>query len=283
MNIIGQPNAGKSTLMNALIGERLAVVNPKAQTTRHRVLGILNGTDFQMIFSDTPGIIEPAYKLQERMMTAVWSALEDADVLLFLDDLSRPFTSIEFVRRVGVLEAPLVVVLNKSDLVSELDIEKRAQELQEVLQPVRVIACSALTGENLDGLVKALASLMPEHPAYFPSDQLTDKTERFFVTEIIRGKILSHYKQEIPYACEVAIENYEEKPDITVIRALIFVERDSQKNIIIGRKGEMLKKVGTEARADIEKLLGVKVFLELHVKVRAKWRQKDDMLDRFGY
>jgi GTP-binding protein Era len=282
VSLIGKPNAGKSTLMNALIGERLSVVNPKAQTTRHRILGILNGDDYQIVFSDTPGLIAPAYKLQARMMRVVNESLEDADILLLIDDLTNPLGTAELQVNLPS-DVPIVAVLNKSDLVTEEIVNRRREEIGQFMKLSQVIVCSAATGDNVKQLHNVLVQMLPEHPPYFPKDVLTDRSTRFFVTEIIRGKLLDNFRQEVPYACEVAIEAFEEQPDIARIRAVIFVERESQKIILIGRKGEMMKKVGIEARQDIEKLVGTKVFLELRVKVRDKWRQKDDMLDHFGY
>lgn len=280
VSIIGKPNAGKSTLMNALIGESLSVVNPKAQTTRHRIMGILNADDYQVVFSDTPGMIEPAYKLQERMMTYVSQALGDADVILLVDDLTAEPLETDALAHA---EVPVIVALNKADLASTEKVETRATYYRSRMKPLDVVTCSALKGERVDDLRELIIGLLPVHPPYYAKDEMTDKSVRFFTAEIIRGKILSHYHQEVPYACEVAIESFTEEPSIARIRALIFVERESQKIIMIGRKGEMLKKVGTEARLDIERLVGTKVFLELHVKVREKWRQKDELLDHFGY
>jgi GTP-binding protein Era len=282
VNLIGKPNAGKSTLMNALVGQQLSVVNPKAQTTRHRILGILSTDDYQIVFSDTPGIIAPAYKLQERMMRAVRSALEDADVIVLVDDLKNPVLPGELQLQLPGA-TPLVVVLNKSDLVSADFVSQREREVNELLKPRAILGMSALTGHNVDLLLKQVIELLPEHPAYFPKDALTDRSLRFIVTEIIRGKLLDNYRKEVPYACEVAIESFKEEPAITRIRAVIFVERESQKVILIGSKGTKMKKVGIEARSDIEQLLGNKVYLELHVKVQEKWRQRDQSLDYFGY
>lgn len=283
VSIVGKPNAGKSTLMNALIGERLSVVSPKAQTTRHRILGILSAEDYQIVFSDTPGILNPAYKLQQRMMRSVMQAIDDADITLLVDDLTNPLEPAELAVSPERLSAPVIAVLNKSDRASVEQAAVRQERLAEWLKPREVVICSALTGAGMDVLLPTLLKYLPEHPPYYPKDELTDRSLRFLTSEIIRGKLLDHYRQEVPYASEVAIESFSDEEEIARIRALIFVERESQKRIIIGSKGSMLKSVGTAARLDIEELLGKKVYLELHVKVKDKWRQKDELLDHFGY
>lgn len=284
VNIVGNPNAGKSTLMNILVGERLSIITSKAQTTRHRILGIVNGDDFQIIYSDTPGIIVPKYKLQEGMMSFVGTALADADLLLLVVDLTddKPIEEKAF-NRIKKAKVPVLVILNKMDAVSGDNLERSAEKWQREFPGAIMIPISALKKKNTDIVLKEIQKHLPEHPAYFPKDELTDKTERFFVSEIIREKILHLYDQEIPYSVEVVVEEFLEKKTLVKIRAVIYVMRESQKGIILGEQGRSIKKLGTSSRIDIEKFLDRKVFLELFVKVDKDWRDSDKELKKFGY
>lgn len=284
VNIIGNPNVGKSTLMNALVGERISIITSKSQTTRHRILGIVNGDDFQIVYSDTPGIIKPNYKLQEKMMDFVSVSFDDADVFLYVTDVVESAEkNAEYIERLSKVKIPVLCLINKIDLVSNEEVENLRLFWENRLPNAKIFEISALNGTNLDIVFNEIVSLLPEGPAWFPKDQLTDKTERFIVSEIIREKILLNYKKEIPYSCEVAVEEFKESPDIIRIKAVIIVERPSQKGIIIGNKGASIKKVGTEARIDIEKFFGKKVFIETFVKVEKDWRNNDRDLSRFGY
>jgi len=283
VSIVGKPNVGKSTLMNALVGEKLSIITSKAQTTRHRIMGILNGENFQLVYSDTPGIIKPQYALHESMMGFVRTSLEDADVILFVTDIYEKHDEEEVIQRLQHAEVPVLVLINKIDQATVADVKDKMIYWQEKMNPTEVLPISALHGTNTDHLFDRLLHYMPEHPAYFPKDELTDKPERFFVSEIIREKILLNYKKEIPYSCEVVIEEFKEEEDIIRIRAEISVERKSQKGIVIGHKGEMLKKVGTQARIDMEEFFGKKIFLELYVRVNENWRTDQRLLRRFGY
>lgn len=284
VNIIGNPNVGKSTLMNALVGERISIITSKSQTTRHRILGIVNGDDFQIVYSDTPGIIKPNYKLQEKMMDFVSVSFDDADVFLYVTDVVESAEkNAEYIERLSKVKIPVLCLINKIDLVSNEEVENLRLFWENRLPNAKIFEISALNGTNLDIVFNEIVSLLPEGPAWFPKDQLTDKTERFIVSEIIREKILLNYKKEIPYSCEVAVEEFKESPDIIHIKAVIIVERPSQKGIIIGNKGASIKKVGTEARIDIEKFFGKKVFLETFVKVEKDWRNNDRDLSKFGY
>jgi GTP-binding protein Era len=283
VGIIGKPNVGKSTIMNKLMGEGLSIVTPKAQTTRHRIKGILNSDEYQVIFSDTPGLLEPHYLLQKKMMDFVNAALEDADCILFISDLSETYMDEKILSMLLAIKVPIVVVINKMDLSSQDEINKLIHGWKKKLKPYAVIPVSALSGFNLDIILKTILELLPENPPYFSKEHLSDAHERFFVSEIIREKILLHYKQEIPYSSEVAIESFKEENKIIRISATIFVERDSQKAILIGKNGEDIKRIGIEARIDIEKFLGKKVFLELFVKVEKEWRKNENKLKRFGY
>lgn len=284
VNIIGNPNVGKSTLMNALVGERISIITSKSQTTRHRILGIVNGDDFQIVYSDTPGIIKPNYKLQEKMMDFVSVSFDDADVFLYVTDVVESAEkNAEYIERLSKVKIPVLCLINKIDLVSNEEVENLRLFWENRLPNAKIFEISALNGTNLDIVFNEIVSLLPEGPAWFPKDQLTDKTERFIVSEIIREKILLNYKKEIPYSCEVAVEEFKESPDIIRIKAVIIVERPSQKGIIIGNKGASIKKVGTEARIDIEKFFGKKVLLETFVKVEKDWRNNDRDLSRFGY
>ena len=284
INIIGSPNVGKSTLMNALVGERLSIITSKAQTTRHRIMGIVSDENYQVIFSDTPGILEPAYKLQEGMMNFVQGAMQDADIFLVMTEIGETkFRNEKILNALQQTEVPVVVLINKIDLSNQEEVEGVVDHWQEVFPKARVLPISALKQFQTAELFQLLLKMLPEAPAYYPKDELTDKPERFFISEIIREKLLLHYKKEIPYSCEVVIEAFKEEADIVRIRAEIMVARDSQKGILIGHKGSRLKRVGTEARKDAEAFLGKKVFLELYVKVNKDWRNQENQLKRYGY
>ncbi len=284
VNIIGNPNVGKSTLMNALVGERLSIITAKAQTTRHRIMGIVSGEDFQIVYSDTPGILKPAYKLQESMMKFVHGALSDADVILYVTDTveqtDRSADVLENIRKSGI---PTVVVVNKIDLTTPEALEALTEKWHAELPDARIVPVSAKENFNVEGVFRTILDLLPEGPSYYSDDTLTDKPMRFFASEIIREKILRFYDKEIPYCCEIAIESYKEEPTIDRIVAIIYVARDSQKGILIGRGGSMLKKVGQAAREDLEKFVGKKVFLQLLVKVSDDWRNDARKLREFGY
>lgn len=284
VNIIGNPNVGKSTLMNQLVGERLSIITSKAQTTRHRIMGIVNGDDFQIVYSDTPGILKPNYKLQEKMMKFVRGAITDADVLLYVTDTveetSRSEDIIEKVRLSGI---PTIVVINKVDLTTPAKLEELVAKWQERLPDAIIAPCSAKERFNIEGIFDLILERLPEGEPFYPKDTLTDKTLRFFASEIIREKILLNYDKEIPYSCEIAIESYKEEATIDRIQATIYVSRSSQKGIVIGHKGEKLKKVGQAARHDLEEFLGKRVYLELYVKVNEEWRNSEGQLRRFGY
>ena len=283
VNIIGRPNVGKSTLMNALTGEKLAIITPKAQTTRHRILGMVNGDDFQIVFSDTPGIIEPNYMMQEAMMKSVKTAMDDADVYLLVSEVEETFDNVNILHKLEKTRLPVIVVLNKIDLSEQETVNKKIEFWKEKLPLATIIPVSALRNFNIESVLENILKDLPQHEAYFSKDELTDRPERFFVSEIIREKILLNYKKEIPYSVEVQVESFKEKDSIIVIRALIFVERESQKMIIIGDNGKALKRVGTQARKDIEEFLKKHVFLELFVKVDKDWRNSKMELKRFGY
>jgi GTP-binding protein Era len=284
VNIIGNPNVGKSTLMNAFVGERLSIITSKAQTTRHRILGIVNGDDFQMVLSDTPGIIKPAYELQESMMGFVRSAFEDADVLLYLIELGEKELKDEsFFNKISNSKIPVLVLINKIDKGNE-EMLKNALELwQEKLPNSEIFAISALENFGVQEVFQRIVELLPESPPFYPKDQLTDKPERFFVNEIIREKILLHYKKEIPYSVEIDTEEFIEEEKIIRIRSIIMVERESQKGIIIGHKGNAIKRIGIEARKDLEAFFGKQVHIELRAKVNKDWRSNEGQLRRFGY
>ena len=284
VNIIGNPNVGKSTLMNALVGEKLSIITSKAQTTRHRIMGIVSGEDFQIVYSDTPGILKPSYKLQESMMKFVTGAVADADVILYVTDtVERGERSAEIIDRIRQSGVPAIVVINKIDLTTPEALEALVDKWQGELPEARIVPASAKENFNIEGLFKTILDLLPEGPAFYPKDTLTDKTLRFFASEIIRKKILRFYDKEIPYCCEIEIESYKEEPAIDRIAATIYVARDSQKGILIGHKGEKLKRVGQAAREDMEQFLGKKVFLQLFVKVNDDWRNNERQLRRFGY
>ncbi|MDU8885644.1 GTPase Era [Yeosuana sp. MJ-SS3] len=284
VNIIGNPNVGKSTLMNAFVGEKLSIITSKAQTTRHRILGIVNGEDFQVILSDTPGIIKPAYELQESMMDFVKSAFDDADVLIYMVEIGEKELKDEaFFNKITNSKIPILLLLNKIDRSDQNQLEEQVQLWQEKVPNAEIIAISALTGFQVKEVFDRIIELLPESPPFYPKDQLTDKPERFFVNETIREKILMHYKKEIPYAVEVDTEEFFEEDTIIRMRSVIMVERETQKGIIIGHKGSALKRVGVESRKDLEKFFGKQVHLELYVKVNKNWRSNQNQLRRFGY
>lgn len=284
VNILGNPNVGKSTLMNALVGEKLSIITSKAQTTRHRIMGIVNGDDFQIVYSDTPGILKPNYKLQEKMMGYVGSAFEDADIILYLTDVVEKSDKNQlYIDRLSQADAPVLLLINKIDLSNQEDLEKIVDRWKKILPKAEIIPISALKNFNLEYVLKRIIEKLPESPPYFPKDSFTDKTERFFASEIIREKILLNYQKEIPYSVEVEIEEFKDTEKLLRMRAIIYVIRSSQKGIIIGHKGEALKKTGTEARKDLEDFFGKKVFLEMFVKVSKDWRDKDRTLNNFGY
>lgn len=283
VNIIGNPNVGKSTLMNALIGEKLSVITPKAQTTRHRIMGIVSEEDYQIVFSDTPGILEPHYKLHESMMKFVESAFEDADLFLLVTEIDENFSNKNVLERLNKSSIPVLVLINKIDLSDQPTVETKLLEWKQKLPKAEIMPISALRKFNLEKIMSTVISLLPENPPYFSKEELTDKPENFFVAEIIRGKIFLYYQKEIPYCAEVLIDSFKEEENIFKIRAIIYVARESQKGIIIGNKGEALKKVGTMARKDIEAFLQKKVFLELFVKVSKDWRNSESQLKKFGY
>jgi len=283
VSLVGKPNAGKSTLMNALVGEKMSIITAKAQTTRHRILGVVNGPDHQIIFSDTPGIIKPAYDLQESMMNFVQGSLVDADLILLVTDINEKYDETEMIERIKKSESPVAVLINKIDKSTEEWVNKKIEFWQETLQPKAIFAISAKLGHNIEAVNNFIMDNLPEHPPYYEKDTLTDKSERFFVSEIIREKVFKLYEKEIPYSTEVIVNSFKEEEKIIRIAAEIIVERDSQKNIIIGTGGSMIKKVGTFARQDIEEFLHKKVFLELFVKVIPDWRSKKNYLKRFGY
>lgn len=284
VNIIGNPNVGKSTLMNAFVGEKLSIITSKAQTTRHRILGIVNGDDFQVILSDTPGIIKPAYELQASMMDFVKSALDDADVLIYMVEIGEQELKDEaFFKKITHSKTPILLLLNKIDTSNQEQLETQVQFWSNKVPNAEIFAISALTGFQVKEVFNRIIALLPESPPYYPKDQLTDKPERFFVNETIREKILIHYKKEIPYAVEIDTEEFFEEENIIRMRAIIMVERETQKGIIIGHKGSALKRVGVEARKDLEKFFGKQVHLELYVKVNKNWRNNQAQLKRFGY
>lgn len=284
VNIIGNPNVGKSTLMNAFVGERLSIITSKAQTTRHRILGIVNGDDFQVVLSDTPGIIKPAYELQSSMMDFVKSAFEDADILIYMVEIGEKELKDEaFFKKIVNAKIPVLLLLNKIDKSSQEQLEEQVQLWTEKVPNAEIYPISALQNFNVKEVFDRIIELMPLSPPYYPKDTLTDKPERFFVNETIREKILLHYDKEIPYAVEIETEEFIETDDIIRIRALIMVERDTQKGIIIGHKGEAIKRVGMEARADLEKFFGKQIHIEMFVKVNKDWRSNSYQLRRFGY
>lgn len=284
VNIVGNPNVGKSTLMNQLVGERISIATFKAQTTRHRIMGIVNTDDMQIVFSDTPGVLKPNYKMQEMMLAFSESALADADVLLYVTDVvENPEKNMEFLEKVQKMNIPVLLLINKIDQSNQKDLGNIVMKWHSLLPNAEILPISAKNKFGVDMLLKRIKELLPESPAYFDKDQLTDKPVRFFVSEIIREKILLYYDKEIPYSVEVKVESFKEGDKSINIRAIIFVERDSQKGIIIGHQGVALKKVGSESRKALEKFFGKKVFLETFVKVDKDWRSSEKELDSFGY
>ncbi|HEN21382.1 MAG TPA: GTPase Era [Desulfobacteraceae bacterium] len=284
VNILGNPNVGKSTLMNALVGQKLSIITSKSQTTRHRILGIVNGDDFQIVYSDTPGIIKPAYRLQKAMMHSVYTAIRDADLIIYVTDVKeKADKNRDTLNMVINADVPVILVINKIDLSKQEELESMVERWRKIIPSATIVPLSAKEGFNTDNLFRLILENLPEGPAYFPKDQLTDRHERFFVTEIIREKILKNYRKEIPYSVEIEIESYREENSIVNIRALIHVSRESQKGIIIGHQGKMLKKTGTEARKDIEEFIGRKVYLEMYVKLTKDWRDSPGSLKKFGY
>lgn len=283
VSIVGKPNVGKSTLMNRLVGEKLSIISPKAQTTRHRIMGIINGDNYQIVYSDTPGILEPKYSLHQAMMNYVKVSLEDADLILLLVDPVEKFDPLLF-DKFNRIDTPVMLVINKADLGKGSQVYDKTAYWKENLPKARTImGVSALTGDNVPELLDTIVGVLPEHPPYFPPDELTDRPQRFFASEILREKIFLNYEQEVPYSTEVVITDFKEQDGVLHIRAEIFVERDSQKGIIIGKGGSALKKVGTEARQGIEEFFQTRVFLETKVKVAKNWRREKDRLKRFGY
>jgi|TARA_B110000438_G_scaffold167889_1_gene160561 GTPase len=284
VNIIGNPNVGKSTLMNALVGQKLSIITNKAQTTRHRIIGILNKKEYQIVFSDTPGIIKPAYKLQENMMNFVHSAFQDADVLVYMVEIGEKGLKDEnLYTRIKNTKLPLMLLLNKIDLGEQDEVMDAIRFWEKELPNAMILPISALNGFNLKEIIAKIVDKLPESPPYYDKDAITDKSERFFIEEIIREKILKHYKKEIPYSVEIEVEEFFEEEDIVRIRAIIYVLRESQKGILIGHKGMGLKRIGSEARRDIEKMLDKKVFLATPIKVNKNWRNDERQLKKFGY
>ena len=284
VNIVGNPNVGKSTLMNALVGERISIATFKAQTTRHRIMGIYNTEEMQIVFSDTPGVVKPAYKLQESMLNFSTSALIDADVLLYVTDtIESPDKNSDFLAKVSKLELPVLLLINKIDQTNQEKLIELVETWKELIPKAEIIPISALSKFNVDYVLKRIKELLPDSPPYFDKDQLTDKPARFFVNEIIREKILLYYDKEIPYSVEVVVEQFKEEAKLIRIHAVIYVERDSQKGIIIGKQGKALKKISTEARRDLERFFGKSIYLEPFVKVDKDWRSSDKELRNFGY
>lgn len=284
VNIVGKPNAGKSTLLNQLMGEKLAIVTQKAQTTRHRIFGIYNEEDLQIVFSDTPGVLDPKYGLQEKMMDFVKDSLQDADIFLLIIDLTDKTEHSEFlVEKLNKIPVPVLILVNKIDASNQPDLEKVMEFWHEQIPKAEILPISALTGFNTEVILPKLKSMLPENPPYYDKDQYTDKPERFFVNETVREKILLNYDKEIPYSVEVVTEQFKETDGMLFIDSVIYVERDTQKGIIIGHKGDAIKKVGTEARIDLEKFFSKKIHLKLFVKVKKDWRKNDRDLKNFGY
>ncbi len=287
ISIIGKPNVGKSTLMNQLVGERLSIITSKAQTTRHRIMGIVNGEhegqEFQLVYSDTPGIIKPQYELHNSMMEFVHGSLEDADVVLFVTDIFEKYDEEDVISKLGKSDAPILLIINKIDLAKQEQIEEKIDHWKAVLNPRQILTISALEGFGIDSVLRHIIALLPVHPPYFPKDALTDKPERFFAAEIIREKILQNYKKEIPYSCEVVVTEFREDEEIIRMMAEIYVERATQRAILLGHKGERIKKTGTEARISMEEFFQKKVFLQQYIKVEPDWRLQRDKLKKFGY
>lgn len=283
VNILGKPNVGKSTLMNALLGEHLSIITPKAQTTRHRILGIANEENYQIVFSDTPGIIKPGYKLQEYMMAFVETALEDADLFLLISQLDDDFNDTAILEKLKKSEVPVLLLINKIDLGTQQGVVEKCEAWKKNYPTFHVLPISALNNFNLDQVMNKVVELLPESPPYFAKDELTDRPVRFFISEMVREQILKHYQKEIPYSTEVSVESFREQETVVHIRCVIHVARESQKGILIGHQGKALKKIGIESRKEMEKFLGKQVFIELHVKVSKNWRDNDMQLGRFGY
>ncbi|MBK9935288.1 MAG: GTPase Era [Cytophagaceae bacterium] len=287
ISIIGKPNVGKSTLMNQLVGEKLSIITSKAQTTRHRIMGIVNGEtpdfDFQLVYSDTPGIIKPQYELHTAMMEFVHGSIEDADVVLFVTDIYEKYDEEDVIQKLQKCESPIILIINKIDLASEEAITEKEEHWKTILNPTKILKISALNNVGIDLLLNQVLDFLPEHPPYFPKDELTDKPERFFAAEIVREKIFLNYKKEVPYSCEVVVTEFKETYDLIKIYSEIYVERATQRAILLGHKGERIKKVGIEARQEMEQFFGKKVFLEQYIKVEPNWRQKKQKLERFGY
>ena len=286
VNIIGSPNVGKSTLMNSLVGERMSIITSKHQTTRHRIMGIVNGDDFQIVYSDTPGVLDPNYKLQESMMKFVSSALADADILLFVTDIfENDMNHVETLEKIQKMEnIPVLLLINKIDLAKNQEkLEERVEYWGKKVPRAQILPISALHKANLEFVFNKILELLPENPAYYDKGELTDKPMRFFVSEIVREKILQNYNKEVPYSCEVVVEDYKEEENIVRIYANIYVSRESQRGIIIGHQGSKIKKTGTEAREDLEVFIGKKVFIKLEVKVDKEWRSSEKKLKKFGY
>ncbi len=284
VNIVGKPNAGKSTLLNQLMGEKLAIVTQKAQTTRHRIFGIYNEEDVQIVFSDTPGVLDPKYELQEKMMGFVKESLQDADVFLFIVDISDKSEPSEFlIEKLNKIPIPVLLLINKIDKSNQKEMEAAVEHWHNLLPKAEILPISALNGYNTEYILPKLKSLLPENPPYYDKDQFTDKSERFFVNETVREKILLNYEKEIPYSVEVVTELFKEKEGIIFIDSIIYVERETQKGILIGHKGEAIKKIGTEARLDLEKFFAKKIHLNLFVKVKKDWRKNEKDLKNFGY
>lgn len=283
VSIIGKPNVGKSTLMNALVGEKLSIITSKAQTTRHRIFGILSGNDFQIIYSDTPGILAPQYELHKSMMRFVNTSLEDADVILFVTDIYEKFEDDEVIQKINRANVPIIFLMNKIDQAKGSQVHDKLAYWKEHINVKEMLAISALEKLGIDEVFNAIMENLPEHPPYFPKDEITDKSERFFAAEIVREKIFLNYKKEVPYSSEVVVTEFKEEENIIRMRAEIYVERKTQKGIIIGKGGEALKKVGIQARQEMEQFFGKQVYLETYVKVEPDWRKKQTKLDRFGY
>ncbi len=284
VNIIGNPNVGKSTLLNSMIGQDISIITNKAQTTRHRIKGILSDKNYQIVFSDTPGIIKPAYKLQESMMQYVKSAFQDADVILYVVEIGEQgLKDEEIFEKIKKLKIPLIILLNKIDLVSQEKVLLEIENWKRKFSKALILPISALNKFNINEIIDAIVEVLPISPPYYSKDDVTDKSERFFIEEIIREKILKHYKKEVPYSVEISVEEFFEEEDIIRIRAIIYVLRESQKGILIGHKGLGLKRIGTEARKDIEKMLDKKVFLATPIKVKKDWRNDNNQLKKFGY
>ena len=284
VNIIGSPNVGKSTLMNQLVGEKLSIITSKAQTTRHRIMGIVNGKDFQIVYSDTPGVVKSSYKLHDSMMNSVNTAIKDADILIFITDVfENEMNHVETLKKITSTDIPVLLLINKVDLKDEKVVEERINYWHEKVPKAKIAPISALLNFNCDTLFNKILELLPESPPYFPKDDLTDRPMRFFVSEIIREKILKNYSKEVPYSCEVVVDEFKDDKDICRIKSTIYVVRESQKGIVIGHQGSKIKRVGTHARQDLEEMLGKQVHLELYVKVQKNWRDKESDLKKFGY